>query len=115
MQESVVVPSASVARAPEGSSLEQAATLPMNGLTVRLALDMLALRAGDTLAVTGAAGAVGGYAVEMGVADGLRVIAIASPGDEALLKKMGADAIVPRGDGAVAGVRAVGPDGVGGL
>ena len=115
MQESVVVPSASVAPAPEGSSLEQAATLPMNGLTVRLALDLLALKPGDTLAVTGAAGAVGGYAVEMGVADGLRVIAIASPSDEALLKKMGAEAVVPRGDGAVAGVRALVPDGVDGI
>jgi NADPH:quinone reductase-like Zn-dependent oxidoreductase len=115
MAESVVVPSASVARAPEGSTLEQAATLPMNGLTVRLALDLLALKPGDTLAVTGAAGAVGGYAVEMGVADGLRVIAIASPGDEALLKKMGAEAVVPRGDGAVAGVRALVPNGVDGI
>ena len=44
--ELVVVPAASVARAPEGTSLEAAATLPMNGLTVRLALDRLALRPG---------------------------------------------------------------------
>jgi NADPH2:quinone reductase len=115
MQETIVVPSASVARAPEGSSLEQAATLPMNGLTVRLALDLLALKPGQTLAVTGAAGAVGGYAVEMGVADGLRVIAIASPKDEALLKKMGAEAVVPRGDDAVAGVRKLVPEGVDGI
>jgi len=41
--ELVVVPAASVARVPEGTSLEAAATLPMNGLTVRLALDRLAL------------------------------------------------------------------------
>src|SRR5262249_31159911 len=40
--ELVVVPSASVARVPEGTSLEAAATLPMNGLTVRLALHRLA-------------------------------------------------------------------------
>src|SRR5262249_13182452 len=60
----VVVPAASVARVPENVSLEAAATLPMNGLTVRLALDRLALRPGQTLGVTGAAGAVGGYAVE---------------------------------------------------
>ena len=75
--ELVVVPAASVARVPEGTSLEAAATLPMNGLTVRLALDRLALRPGQTLGVTGAAGAVGGYAVELGVSDGLRVIAVA--------------------------------------
>ena len=115
MAESVVVPSASVTRIPEGVSMEQAATLPMNGLTVRLALDKLALKPGDTLAVTGAAGAVGAYAVELGVADGLRVIAVASPGDEAMLKKMGAEAVVPRGDDAMQRIRELVPAGVDGL
>ena len=42
----VVVPADSVARVPESTSLEAAATLPMNGLTVRLALDLLALQPG---------------------------------------------------------------------
>jgi NADPH:quinone reductase-like Zn-dependent oxidoreductase len=115
MAESVVVPAASVARAPEGSTLAEAATLPMNGLTVRLALDLLALKPGDTLAVTGAAGAVGGYAVELGVADGLRVIAVASPSDEPLLKKLGAAVVVPRGDGADATIRGIVVGGVDGL
>src|SRR5262249_55430457 len=82
--ELVVVPAAAVARVPEGTSLEAAAPLPMNGLTVRLALDRLALRPGQTLGVTGAAGAVGGYAVELGVADGL--IAVAGSADAALVK-----------------------------
>jgi NADPH:quinone reductase-like Zn-dependent oxidoreductase len=115
MAETVVVPAASVAHLPEGASFEQAATLPMNGLTVRLALDRLALKPGDTLAVTGAAGAVGGYAVEVGVAEGLRVIAVASPGDEPLLRKMGVWAFVARGDGAMAEIRRLVPEGVDGL
>ena len=50
----------------------------MNGLTARLALDELALRPGQTLAVTGAAGAVGGYVVQLGKAEGLRVVADAA-------------------------------------
>src|SRR5438067_1710859 len=108
-------PAASVDRAPEGASLEQAATLPMNGLTVRLALDLLALKQGDTLAVTGAAGAVGGYAVELGVADGLRVIAVAAASDEPLLKTLGADAVVARGPHAAEGIRDIIPAGVHGL
>jgi len=62
--EQVVVPAASVVRSPTVTSDAQAATIPMNGLTVRLALDELALEPGQTLAVTGAAGAVGGYAIE---------------------------------------------------
>ena len=115
MAEQVVVPSDSVARVPEGSSLEEAATLPMNGLTVRRALDLLALKTGHTLAVTGAAGAVGGYAVELGVNEGLRIIAVAGAADEALLKKMGAEAVVPRGEDAAQRIREVVPEGVDGL
>jgi NADPH:quinone reductase len=111
----VVVPAASVARVPEGTSFEQAATLPMNGLTVRLALDKLALKPGQTLGVTGAAGAVGGYAVELGVADGLRVIAVAGSQDEALVKRLGAEKIVPRGDGAIQALRDAAGGGVDGL
>src|SRR5262249_41880195 len=113
--ELVVVPAASVARVPEGSSFEEAATLPMNGLTVRLALDKLALKPGQTLGVTGAAGAVGGYAVELGVADGLRVIAVAAPKDEALVKRFGASIVVPRGDEAIRGLHDATPGGVDGL
>lgn len=60
--EFVVVPAGSVARAPAGATHAEAATLPMNGLTARLALDVLDLAPGQTLAVSGAAGAVGGYA-----------------------------------------------------
>ena len=43
--ELVVVPTASLAAAPAGATLEEAATLPMNGLTVRLALDTARARA----------------------------------------------------------------------
>jgi NADPH:quinone reductase len=113
--ELVVVPATSVARVPEGTGLEAAATLPMNGLTVRLALDKLALRPGQTLGVTGAAGAVGGYAVELGVSDGLRVIAVAAPKDGALVKRFGASIVVPRGDGAIRGLHDAAPGGVDGL
>jgi len=113
--ELVVVPAASVARVPEGASLEAAATLPMNGLTVRLALDRLALQPGQILGVTGAAGAVGGYAVELGVSDGLRVIAVAGPQDDALVRRFGAERVVLRGDAAVRGLREAAPGGVDGL
>lgn len=95
--ELLVVPAESVARVPAGASDAEASTLPMNGLTTRLALDQLGLRPGQTLAVTGAAGAVGGYAVQLGKADGLRVIADSSQADEPLIKELGADLIVRRG------------------
>jgi NADPH:quinone reductase len=112
--EHVVVPAESVARIPKGSSLVEAATLPMNGLTARLALDLLALRPGQTLAVTGAAGAFGGYVVQLAIAEGLRVIADASPADEALVSGFGAE-VVGRGPGVAERIRALVHDGVDGL
>ena len=96
--ERLVVPVESVARIPAGVSDLAACTLPMNGLTTRLALDLLALEPGQILAVTGAAGAVGGYAVQMAKAEGLRVVADASPEDEQLVKELGADLVVGRGN-----------------
>jgi NADPH:quinone reductase-like Zn-dependent oxidoreductase len=113
--ELVVVPAASVARVPEGTSLEAAATLPMNGLTVRLAFDQLALTRGQTLGVTGAAGAVGAYAVELGVNEGLRVIAVGRAHDEALVKRLGAETFIPSGDNAMRAVYDAARGGVDGM
>lgn len=113
--EQIVVPAESLVRAPKGISDIEAATLPMNGLTARMALDLLELSPGDTVAVVGAAGAVGAYAVQLAKAQSLRVIADASPKDTALVKALGADVVVPRGDQFASGVRQELPAGVDGL
>jgi NADPH:quinone reductase-like Zn-dependent oxidoreductase len=62
-----------------------------------MALDRLALAPGSTLLVTGAAGGIGGYAVELGAAEGLRIIAVAGEGDEDLVRGLGAEVFIPRG------------------
>ena len=113
--EYVVLPAESVVRVPAGTSDVAASTLPMNGLTARLTLDLLALRPGQTLAVTGAAGCYGGYVVQLAKADGLHVIADASEKDEELVRSLGADVVVRRGDDIAERIRAVAPDGVDGL
>ncbi|HEY5273414.1 MAG TPA: NADP-dependent oxidoreductase [Acidimicrobiales bacterium] len=107
-----VVPAASVAKIPANASLIEAATIPMNGLTVRRALDLLELPRGSTLLVTGAAGAVGSYGVELGKADGLNVIATASSSDEETVLGFGATTFLDRADDLVSSVRALYPDGV---
>ena len=114
-RESIVLAADAVARAPAGTTHAEAATLPMNGLTARQTLDQLALRPGQTVAVTGAAGCYGGYVVQLAKADGLRVIGDASPADTALVRDLGADIVVPRGDDIAAQIRAVAPEGVDGL
>jgi NADPH2:quinone reductase len=110
--ELVVVPADSVARVPDKITLTAAATLPMNGLTARLALDLLALRPGQTLAVTGAVGAVGGYTIQLAAAQGVRVVADAAPADEALVHALGADLVVERGPKMPAAIRGAVPGGV---
>ncbi|MET0577277.1 MAG: NADP-dependent oxidoreductase [Ilumatobacteraceae bacterium] len=110
--DSLVLPARSVARVPAGAKLVEASTLPMNGLTARRALDMLALAPGATIAVTGAAGAFGGYVVQLAKADGLRVVADASERDEQLVRDLGADVVVRRGDDVAARIREVVPEGV---
>ena len=112
---SIVVTADSVARIPSGTKFAAASTLPMNGLTARMSLDQLALQPGRTIAVTGAAGAYGGYVVQLAKADGLRVIADASEADEALVSELGADVVVRRGDDVAERIRRVVPEGVDGL
>ena len=111
-QEYRLVDTDQLARVPDGVALELAATLPMNGMTVRAALDILSLPAGSVLAVTGSPGAVGGYAIQLGRRDGLVVVADAAPGDVALVRGLGAEHVVPRGDGFASAVRALFPSGV---
>ncbi|MFF0771467.1 NADP-dependent oxidoreductase [Nonomuraea wenchangensis] len=94
--EYVVLDADAVAAAPAGVSAVQAATLPLNGLTAAQALDGLDLEHGQTLLVTGAAGAVGGFAVQLAAARGLRVIAVAGADDEPLVRRLGAELFVPR-------------------
>jgi NADPH:quinone reductase-like Zn-dependent oxidoreductase len=113
--ERAVVRADSATRAPAGVSLAEAATLPMNGLTARLALDELGLDPGQWLAVTGAAGAVGGYALQLAKVEGLRVVADAASTDRELIKGLGADHVVERGAGFADRVRSVVPEGVGGV
>ncbi|MCI2416009.1 NADP-dependent oxidoreductase [Saccharopolyspora sp. K220] len=113
--ESLVLPAESVVRVPAGVDDVAASTLPMNGLTARMALDMLALDAGQVLAVTGAAGALGGYAIQLAKADGLQVIADAAERDRELVRSLGADVVVDRGDDVAARIREVEPEGVHGV
>jgi NADPH:quinone reductase-like Zn-dependent oxidoreductase len=113
--ERIVVPAESVVPAPTGFGHAESCTLPMNAMTARLALDELSLRPGQTLAVTGAAGAVGGYVLQLAKAMGVQVIADAGPGDEDLVRSLGADVLVERGDDFARQVRAVAPSGSDGL
>ncbi|PPK97367.1 NADPH:quinone reductase-like Zn-dependent oxidoreductase [Kineococcus xinjiangensis] len=88
-----------VAPVPAGLPPTLAATVPLNALTADQALTALDLRPGATLLVTGASGAVGGFAVQLAAAAGLHVLAVASTGDEEHVASLGAKEVLARGDG----------------
>ncbi|WP_433475365.1 NADP-dependent oxidoreductase [Spirillospora sp. CA-142024] len=112
--EAVVLDADAVAPAPRSVAPAEASTIPLNGLTALQALDLLDLPPGGTLLVTGAAGAVGGYAVELAAHRGLHVVAAASASDEALVRGLGAEMFVPRGVHLGDAVRSLVPGGVDG-
>jgi NADPH2:quinone reductase len=112
--EHVALDAAAIAPAPTTVPSVEAATLPVNALTAVQALDLLDLTPGSTLAVIGAGGAVGGYAVELAKLRGLDVIGVASEQDRRFLTRLRATFAL-RGDDPAAAVRAVAPDGVDGL
>lgn len=107
--EQIVLDASAVALAPAGVSLVAAATLPLNALTAAQALDLV--ETGGTVVVTGAAGAVGGYAVALAHHRKLRVVAVAAETDEALVRGFGADEFLPRGPALGDRVRALVPGG----
>jgi NADPH2:quinone reductase len=81
---------------PEGLDEVTGATVPLNALTARQALDLIGAAAGATVLVTGASGAVGGFAIQLAVREGLRVLAVATEGDEEWVAGLGATEVLPR-------------------
>jgi hypothetical protein len=114
-REQIVLDARAVVPAPAGATPVEACTLPMNGLTARQSLDLLGLSSGQTLAVTGAAGAYGGYVVQLAKVEGLTVIADASEADHELVASLGADIVVRRGDDVATRILEHFPNGVDGL
>ena len=110
--ELLVAPDDSIARIPASTTLEEASTLPMNGLTAVQILELVALEAGQVIAVTGAAGTLGNYMVQLAKQQGLVVVADAAPKDRRLVEGLGADHVLERGADLAARIREIFPDGV---
>jgi NADPH:quinone reductase-like Zn-dependent oxidoreductase len=110
--EQVVLDAADVAPAPRGVDSAAASTLPLNALTAVQALDLLGLTAAQTILVTGAAGGLGGFGVELAAMRGLRVIAAAGDDDEKLARELGAIEFVPRSADLATAVQHLIPGGV---
>ncbi|MBA9005048.1 NADP-dependent oxidoreductase [Thermomonospora cellulosilytica] len=100
-----------LARKPAAMSWEEAAGLPLAGLTALQALDRVRAGEGDTVLVHAAAGGVGSLAVQIAVARGARVIGTAGEHNHEFLRGLGAEPVA-YGDGLVERVREAAPGGV---
>ena len=86
-------------RLPDGLDFVPAATVPLNAQTAHQGLSLVSpavLPAGGRLLVTGASGGVGGFATQLAVQRGYRVLAQAGHADEEWVRSLGAHEVVPR-------------------
>ncbi|WP_108249417.1 NADP-dependent oxidoreductase [Planctomonas deserti] len=84
-----------LAPAPSSVPLADAAALPVVGLTAWQALfELGGLTSGQRVLITGAGGAVGGYAIQLAKNAGAHVIATASPRSAERVRAAGADEVI---------------------
>ncbi|WP_327088694.1 NADP-dependent oxidoreductase [Nonomuraea sp. NBC_01738] len=107
----VVVPATDVTAKPASMPWEVAGGLTAAVQSAELAVDELAVGAGDTLLVHAAAGAVGGVAVQLAVSRGATVIGTGRPANHDYLRSLGAIPVA-YGDGLVERVRELAPGGI---
>jgi NADPH:quinone reductase-like Zn-dependent oxidoreductase len=84
-----------MARKPEGVSFEQAASVPIAGLTAFQALrDQARLQAGQKVLINGAAGGIGTFAVQIAKSVGACVTGVCSTKNVELVRSLGADRVI---------------------
>lgn len=109
--EYVAAPVRTLARKPANLTFEQAAGIPLAGLTAYQALRAAGTGEGDTVLVHAAAGGVGSMAVQLAKHLGARVIGTAGERNHDYLRALGAEPVT-YGDGLAERVRALAPEGV---
>jgi NADPH2:quinone reductase len=109
--ERLLVAASAVVPKPPTLSFEEGAGLMLVGTTAVHALVAVGVTRGETLVLHGASGGVGLLAVQLAVAQGVRVIGTASEETHAELRRLGAEPVV-YGEGLVERIRDLAPDGV---
>jgi NADPH:quinone reductase-like Zn-dependent oxidoreductase len=95
--EFAVCPESAAARRPEAWSVEEAASVPIAGLTALQSLrdlGRLPEGGGGSVLVNGASGGVGTFAIQIAKAMGARVVGTCSASNEGLVRGLGADEVI---------------------
>ncbi|WP_031162219.1 NADP-dependent oxidoreductase [Streptomyces durhamensis] len=110
--EYIAAPVRTLARKPRTLSFEEAAGLPLAGLTAyQVLVGALEVGRGETLLVHAAAGGVGSLAVQIAAHLGARVIGTASESNHAYVRGLGGEPVT-YGEGLAERVRGLAPQGV---
>ncbi len=89
-----LAPSTQLARIPDDVPFEQAAAVPLAGVTALEALVAAEPAAGRSILINGASGGVGTFALQLARANGLHVTAVVSPRNAAQARSLGADVTI---------------------
>ncbi|MBL7782736.1 MAG: NAD(P)-dependent alcohol dehydrogenase [Saprospiraceae bacterium] len=79
---------------PANMTFEEAATVPIGGLTAWRFLNQSGIKAGDQVLIYGASGSVGTFAIQIAKALGAEVTAVCSTTNVDLVKRLGADVVI---------------------
>lgn len=109
--EYVSVPATSVAKVPDDVTADDAAGLPLAGLTALRTLETLNLSAADTVLIHAASGGVGHFAAQLAVEIGATVIGTAGENNHERLRDLGITPVT-YGEGLEQRVAEIAPDGV---
>jgi NADPH:quinone reductase-like Zn-dependent oxidoreductase len=109
--EAVSVPAGQLVRKPAGLSWPVAGSLYVAGVTAWATVRSVAVKAGDTVAVSAAAGGVGSIAVQLARRAGADVVGIAGPPSDGWLRSVGVTPVL-YGDGLAGRLRAAAPRGI---
>lgn len=110
LAELVEVPVRTAVHKPKELTFEEAAALPLAGLTALQTVRRAGVSAGQTVLVHAAAGGVGSFATQLAVLAGARVVGTASKRNHGHLRSLGAEPVM-YGDRLVESARALVPEG----
>lgn len=92
--EYVAVDSEALAKVPEYLTDIEAAAVPLTALTIMQALELMGAQAGKTIFISGGTGGVGGMAIPIAKAKGLKVITNGAAANAERVLKLGADRFI---------------------
>ena len=92
--EYIAVRESALAVIPDSLTFEQAACVPLTALTAKQAFDLMKVKAGERIFISGGTGSLGAMAIPLAKALGLYVITNGNGASEARVKALGADEFI---------------------